>query len=154
MILSGDFASYVDYFRQWSDTHPDLKFFLYGGVEKGMDYARSFPDFDYPLAWLEQPIILPGDNFAANHMAVYKTGLSVLVQAPLDDNDAQVAAYGQSFRIMLSLLKKLRLDNRSKTILCDLNSIRLEAVSLLWVDSHYGWRMEMNVEMNLNEFLY
>jgi hypothetical protein len=23
-----------------------------------MDYARSFPDFDYPLAWLEQPIIL------------------------------------------------------------------------------------------------
>ncbi|GAB3903879.1 hypothetical protein GCM10028803_33020 [Larkinella knui] len=45
-MLSGDFLSYVDYFRQWASAHPDLKFFLYGGVEKGLDYARSFPNFD------------------------------------------------------------------------------------------------------------
>ncbi len=153
-MIRGTFSDYLNYFKQFSINDTDLKFFFFGGVEKGMDYARSAEGFDTPFMWLEQPIIVPSDNDASNVNLVFSTGVSVLKNAPLDDNEAQEQAYHDTLEILKKLLKKMRIDNREKTIFFSLNTAKIEAVSQLWSDSAYGWRLELNVELNINPDLY
>jgi hypothetical protein len=152
-MISGDLLSYVDYFRQWANSNPDVKFFMYGSVEKGIEYARGFEDFEYPFVWLEQPTITMDDNGMSSFNMTYFSGISVLIQAPLDDREAQIIASDAAHKIMMDLLKKVNHDRKDDIIMCEIDGAKIEAVSQLWADSHYGWRLEFKPMLNVNKYL-
>ncbi|MGA0558279.1 hypothetical protein ACO2Q8_16590 [Larkinella sp. VNQ87] len=153
-MIIGDLKSYIDYFQAWAEARPDIKFFCFGSVEKGIEYARSLPDFDYPFCWLEQPVLQPKDNGAGHLCLQYITGISVLLQAPLDDQQAQIDAYAASLATLTDLMGKLMVDNNRALIHFDLNSLKIESVNQLWIDSHYGFRMEVSLDLNINTRLF
>ena len=152
-MISGDLLSYVNYFKQWADINPEVKFFMYGSVEKGIEYARGFEDFEYPFVWLEQPTISIDDNGMSSFNMQYFSGISVLIQAPLDDREAQIIASDAALKIMMDLLKKVNHDRKEDIIMCEIDGSKMEAVSQLWADSHYGWRLEFKPMLNVNKYL-
>lgn len=152
-MTQGTLSNFIDYFRTWADAHPDVRFFLFGGVEKGIEHARSNPDLEYPMIWLEEPSTYTSDNEAGHLLETYQVGITALQYAPSDDHEAQVAACDQTLRILYNLQKKLRDDNRNNKIVCSLNGMKKEPISQLWFDSHYGYRLELIVSFNLNTFL-
>jgi hypothetical protein len=153
-MLTGNLLTFIQYFRGFADAHPDIKFFMFGSVEKGMSFARSLPDFDYPFLWLEEPVIQTIDNSAAHVNDRFRVGISSLQLAPLDDNDAQINAYALGLQIITDLQCKLRKDQRAGLIHVDLEGQRKEPVSQLWADGHYGFRLEFEFDMNINAKVY
>ncbi|MDR6195167.1 hypothetical protein [Siphonobacter sp. SORGH_AS_0500] len=152
-MIPGDLDSYVEYFETWATHHPDVKFFCFGSVELGLAYARSLPDFDYPFVWLEQPVIQSTDNGAAHFNEVYLTGITVLLHAPGDDPKAQVQAYSKALRILYHLQTRLKKDRKESQFTFDWNLMKKETVNQLWADNHFGWRLEVPLEFNINPLL-
>lgn len=153
-MLTGDLKTFIDYFRTFAANHPDLKFFCFGSVEKGITFARSFDDFGYPLLWLEEPIVNTLDNGAAHVIDRFSVGLSVLVQAPGDNFDAQVDAYALSYKVVTDLQGQLRKDRKAGLIEVELTNQKKYPVSQLWVDGHYGFRLEVDLDMSINFKIY
>ncbi|RAJ94199.1 hypothetical protein LX87_04084 [Larkinella arboricola] len=154
MMLTGTLHTFIQYFRTFADAHPSVKFFMFGSVEKGMAFARSLPDFDYPFLWLEEPVIVTQDNDAAHVNDRFRVGVSVLQIAPLDDNEAQIDAYALGLQIVTDLQHKLRKDRKKGLIHTDLLGQRKEPISQLWADGHYGFRLEFEFDMNINANVY
>lgn len=78
MLLSADLESFIQYFKDFAQNHPQLNYFLYGGVELGIQYATGAEGFAYPFAWLEQPQILTDDNDAGQLTEIYLGGFSII----------------------------------------------------------------------------
>lgn len=152
-MLSGTLLNYIAYFEEWAEANPDVAYFQYGGIEKGIVSARSNPAFDYPFVWLEEPSIETSDNGASHLCEVYSSGISVLIYAAADDWAAQKIAQDKALQILYSLQKQLRADNRAGKLVCELNGMKKEPISQLWVDSHFGWRLQFECMFNLNIFL-
>jgi hypothetical protein len=152
-MQTGTLSNYIDYFRTWADSDADVRFFLFGGIEKGMEVARSHDDFDYPFAWLEQPTILTEDNGMGNINEVFLSGLTILCAAPQDNRQGEINAYDLALRILYRIQRKMLTDNRQGDIVCDLSRMKKETISQLWLDSHYGWRLEFVCSFNLNLFI-
>ena len=53
MLLSADFESYINYFKTFAEGHAAVQYFLYGGVELGIQYATGGEGFAYPFMWLK-----------------------------------------------------------------------------------------------------
>ncbi|QHV97942.1 hypothetical protein [Spirosoma endbachense] len=153
-MLTGDLRTFIDYFRTFCTNHPDLKFFMFGGVEKGIEAARSFPDFDYPLLWLEEPIINTTDNTMNHVNDKFMVGVTALLRAPGDNLEAQIDAYTKSLQIITDLQAKLRKDRRAGLIQVELEGQRKLPVSQLWIDGHYGFRLEFGMDLNINATIY
>ena len=64
----------------------------------------------------------------------------VFVPAPLDDYQAQDAAYDQAESISLAILQQFKLDN-SQQCLIELNTVTCEPVSLMTVDNVYAYEV-------------
>ncbi|RRB13795.1 hypothetical protein [Larkinella knui] len=154
MMIVGDLKSYIKYFQDWADATPEIKFFCFGSVEKGIEFARSLPDFDYPFCWLEQPVLQPSDNGAGHLCLRYFTGISILIKAPIDELEQQIDAYADSLTILNDLMAKLMKDNNRALIHFDLNTLKLESINQLWIDAHYGYRMEVQLDLNINTRLF
>lgn len=152
-MLQGDLRSFIAYFEEWAENHDTLKFFVFGSVEKGMDYARGFEDFAYPLAWLEAPNIVPDENETGNVNDVFNGGISILVHAPLDDKAAQIEAQALALDVLYSLRKKIRHDLHNGLIEYEYNKMRLDPVLQIWNESHYGYRLEMEIAFNVNHLI-
>lgn len=152
-MLSGDLLSFVDYFEKWAEAHPDLKFFLFGCVEKGMEYARGHEDFTYPFAWLEQPSIIPFDNEASNLIDVFSAGIAVLFKVPPGDRKEQVIAQARSLAVLYDLRKKFRHDVSEGLIECEFNKMRLDPLIQVGTESQYGYRLEMEIGFNVNHLV-
>jgi hypothetical protein len=153
-MLKGDLKTFIDYFRKFAEAHPDLTFFCFGSVEKGISFARSFEGFGYPLLWLEEPIIHTTDNGASHVNDRFSVGVSVLITAPGDESEAQIDAYAQSLQIITDLQAKLRKDRKAGLINIELEGQKKFPVSSLWMDSHYGFRLEFFMDMNINFTIY
>ena len=153
-MLEGNLHSFIDYFRDYAAAHPDIKFFCFGGVEKGITHARSFEQFDYPFMWLEEPVINTLDNTMNHVNDRFMVGVSVLLKARTDDLDDQINAYAKSLQIVTDLQAKLRKDRRAGLIDTELEGQKKLPVSQLWADSHYGFRLEFNLDLNINATIY
>ena len=161
MLLSADFESFIDYFKEWAANDPDVKFFLYGGVELGLDYATGNENFEYPFAWLEQPEIQSEDNESGQLMEEYIFGVSVMTKADMSDLEAQNQASIATIRILYRLQKKLIADNRKKgrkpseigLLECDVSKMRKTEVDRGWAGNHRGWRLEIVMKLNANTIL-
>ncbi len=149
-MINGDLAGYINYFERFAEQHEKIKFFHFGQVEKGITFARGLPGFGYPFLWLEQPEILTFDNGAAQMLEIYLGGVVVLQHGNLSDVNLNRQAYIDSINVLYDLQKQMRLDARTAKLVCSLSDFKKEAVSTLWADAHYGWRMEFRAEYNLN----
>ncbi|MDQ1088985.1 hypothetical protein [Siphonobacter sp. SORGH_AS_1065] len=152
-MIPGDLISYINYFKDWANDHPDVRFFCFGSAELGIAYARSLPSFDYPFVWLEQPVIESLDNGGANFSEAFITGITVLFKAPGDKPDKQVEAYAKALRIVYDLQTKLKKDRKNGLVNFEWNGMKKETVNQLWADNHYGWRLEVPLEFNINSLL-
>lgn len=160
MLLSADFESFIDYFKEWAENDPDIKFFLYGGVELGIDYATGNSSFEYPFAWLEQPEIESEDNGAGQLMEKYVFGISVITKADMSDLEAQNQGSIETIRILYRLQRKLLADNKKKNrrptdigfVELDTNMRKTE-VDRGWAGNHRGWRLEIILKLNANTIL-
>ena len=154
MMLNANLRTFIDYFKTFTHDHPDLKFFCFGSVEKGISFARSLPEFDYPMLWLEEPVVNTLDNTMAQVNDRFIVGISCLIIAPLDDNEAQIDAYGKAYQIITDLQAKLRRDRRAGTIDVEFEGQKKYPVSQLWADGHFGFRLEFGLDLNINATIY
>lgn len=160
MLVSGDFGSFIQYFKDWASNDPDVRFFLYGGVELGIDYAIGNSNFEYPFAWLEQPEIVTEDNGAGQLIEKYTVGISVITKADMSDIEMQNQASIDTIRVLYRLQKKLFEDNRKKgrsmsqTGLLDIDTtMQKSEIDRGWAGNHRGWRMEITLLLNANTIL-
>lgn len=164
MLVSADFENLLEYFENWAENDPDLKFFLDGGVELGIDYATGHPEFEYPFAWLEQPEIETIDNGGGQLIERYVIGVAVIQKAKIDDREAQRQASIDTLRIIYRLQKKLRADNKKKSrpigeesvfpfVDINLSLMKKMEVDRGWANNHRGWRLAMVLDMNANAIL-
>jgi hypothetical protein len=153
MLLSADLESYLSYFENWANNEPDVAFFLYGGVEFGMDYATGSPAFGYPFVWLEQPEIVVEENDMGQFFDRFKTSICFIKNAKLDNLADQRAASVEMFRLMGKFQKKLLADDKTKGFL-DLSVQMLKnEVDKGWAKNHCGWKLEFEVLLNANFYL-
>lgn len=152
-MIPGDLLSYINYFKDWANDHPDVRFFCFGSAELGLAYARSLPNFEYPFVWLEQPVIESMDNEASQFNEAFVTGITVLYKAPGDKPDKQVDAYANALKIIYDLQAKMKKDRKRSLINFEWNGMKKEAVNQLWADNHYGFRLEVRLEFNINALL-
>ena len=154
MLLSADLESFIDYFKRFTENHADLRYFLYGGVELGIQYATGADNFDYPFAWLEQPLILTDDNDMGQLMEVYYGAISIIYAPALDSLEEQIRAEINSVRICYDLQKQMKKDNREKGFIsCELKEMKKDAVDRGWANNHHGWRLQFELHMNANGLL-
>lgn len=153
-MLNANLKTFSDYFKAFATGHPDLKFFCFGSVEKGIAFARSLEEFDYPFLWLEEPVATTIDNGAAHINDRFSVGITALVTAPLDDNDAQIDAYSLGYQIVTDLQAKMRADRKAGIIDMELEGQRKYPVSQLWVDGNFGFRLELLMDLNINATIY
>ncbi|MFN3380688.1 MAG: hypothetical protein ACK41O_14630 [Runella zeae] len=144
---------FVSYFESWANEDPEIKFFLYGGIEKGLAFARGHEDFGYPFVWLEQPVIYTSDNGYANTNEEFRFGLSVLLNYQPGNYEGYVEAQSIALSALHRLQKQIRHDVKAGLIEATVNGNKKEAISDLWIDKHTGWRIEMSVEFNANSLL-
>lgn len=153
MLLSGDFGDYLDYFKNWADTQEDVKFFLFGGVEFGMDHSAGNPDFDYPLVWLQSPVIASGKNDMGQYWDGYKTGVSFISKIDISD----IASYHAEMKAMFSLMSRFRAqlirDNKQKGFLDLSQEMEIGEVDRGWSGHFCGWRLEFVVLLNANAYV-
>lgn len=152
MLVSADFESYLQYFKDFSDSKG--LFHLYGGIELGISHATAKEGFSYPFVWLEQPEIVSDENDMTQINEIYYGGISVISSAPLDDHAAQVQAEIVAIRWVYELQRKMRLDSRAKgTIHCTLKNMKKNAVDRGWAGNHHGWRLQFELHLTANGLL-
>ena len=149
-MINGDLTGYISYFEAFAQAHPDIQFFHFGQVEQGMQFARGLAGFGYPFMWLEQPEIVTEDNGSAQISEIYLGGVVVLEHGDMSDQHLNRAAYVRAIGICYDLQKQMRADAKGGKLVCTLSDFKKEAVSTLWADSHYGWRMEFRAIYNIN----
>jgi hypothetical protein len=156
MLISADYEGFLKYFESWAANDPDVKFFLDGGVENGLDYATGHPDFEYPFAWLESPEIETIEE-PGQLIDRYVFGVSVITKADIGDRVACKQASIDTMRIVYNLQKKLRLDNKKKSgratggfLEVNLGSMKKQEVDRGWAGNHRGWRLSLVLDLNAN----
>ncbi len=153
MLLSADLDAYLDYFETWANNEPDVKFFLYGGVEFGIARAIGFEGFDYPFVWLEQPEIITEDNGCGQYMDRYATAICFIQKAALDSLEEQRQASVDMFRLMGKFQKQLLKDNKAKGFLDLSEQMKKNEIDKGWSGNHCGWKLEFEVLLNANSYL-
>lgn len=150
MLQSGDLENYLDYFECWADNDPDVKFYLYGGVEFGIAHATGNSSFGYPFVWLEQPTIETEDNEAGQYIERYFTAICFITKAKQDDLEAQKLATIDMYRLACRLQKKLLKDNKTGNFIDLSVKMRKNEVDKGWAKNHCGWKLEFEICLNGN----
>jgi hypothetical protein len=153
MLLSGDFGDYLAYFRAWADADSDVKFFFFGGAEFGMDHSAGDPEFDFPLVWLQSPVIHPSKNDAGQYWDAYKTGVSFISKIDIGDNADYHAKLTEMYRLMSRFRAQLVKDNKNKGFLDMESQMEIGEIDRGWSGHFCGWRLEFNVLLNANAYV-
>lgn len=135
------------YFRSIKEESLFFKDFVVGGAAEIMDLSRS--ELTYPVLWLELPTMAPGDNGAGNITATRDLGVVVLDQ--LRETDAsELEAYERTEQLVVDLLSHVLKHGRLRQFGFDLNKVKVEPISTLFVDNERGWRLAFPLEAQLN----
>jgi hypothetical protein len=153
MIELLDLRTFINYVKAWADPDQDLKYFQYGGIERGLAFARGHEDFAYPFAWLEQPVIVSEDNEMGNTNEEFVCGLSVLYNYDGSEHEAYIDAQANALKILYRFQKKMRHDVNDGKIVTTIRGMKKEPVSDLWIDKHAGYRLEFRLSLNANRLL-
>lgn len=156
MINSG-FKAFTDYFKGFVETDPDLEFFMFGGVQRGMDFAMGHQEFEYPFLWLEEPVVIANDN-GGQYWDEWKVGVAIVCKSRSDSSiDEQITSLDLSYTIMSRLEKKLREDyvNDEEVVFLELESAKEKAIiDPMFLSEAVGWRMVITYKLTSNSFLH
>ncbi len=142
------FRQYKAYFKQLAAMLPEIKSFVHGGSDRIMSASRS--DLQYPCFWLETPGMAPKKNDAGHATADRIGGIVILMNSPDADPDAQDLIWEQTEDIIIKVLAQMIKDSKARKINFDVNSAQVDAISTLFVDNDFGWRMEFKFNSDIN----
>lgn len=149
-MVKSDFKTYTDYFKDFVASDPDLAFFMFGSVQRGMDIAVGHRDFKFPFLWLEEPKVLSSDN-GGQYWDEFIGGVSFITQCQGDSTiDEEIAALDLAFRIMARFEKKYREDYQKDFFLEISPQKEKGIIDPHWLQSAVGWRMEFQFKLNSN----
>lgn len=156
-MTNSGFKAFTDYFKGFVTADNDLKFFMFGDVQKGMDYAMGHENFALPFLWLEEPFVI-GDDNGSQYWDEWKSGISFICASRRDSTiDEQITALDLSYTIMSRLEKKLREDyeNDEETVFLEMNSKKEKGIiDPIFLADAVGWRMEINYKLTSNSLLH
>jgi len=153
MQIEGKIGEFIDYFKTIETGNADLKFFLYGGVELGIDRAVGDANFAYPMLWLEQPSVQLTCNDMGLWSNKYKCAFSVITKADMDSYTEQEAASASTFAITGVVIKKLIEDAKFYKLVNVRKGFELDEVDRGWAMNHIGWRVSFEIDMVAREWL-
>lgn len=152
-LLGGSFENFHDYFKEFADTDADVRFFMYGGVEKGYEHAANNPAFDYPFIWLEEPHQSIYSNKGSQWVNKYAGGISCTAQADETDPEAVIAALQATQNILFRLQKKLIESQRNYEFINMEMGFDLEEVDPGWAQNHRGWRLSFVLHLDISQII-
>jgi hypothetical protein len=133
------------YFKQLATEHVQLSTFLQGGANEILSSSRSA--LEYPMLFAEVPDLMPADNGAGNVSASRNIGLVVL-DIVGDREEAQV--WESTEQLAFDVLSRLQHDGRLRQFDFNLNNVKVEPVSTLFLDNERGWRISFPLTTSLN----
>ena len=151
MLYISNFSEYIDYFKTLATSSTYFKFFQAGGAERIVS-ERLLSDgrsrVDTPLLFCEYPFIRVNDFGSQNNLIRYNGAITVLENPAKDDWAKQDDAMNSTFNAMLQVLTQMKIDNaglNKRFLYFDLNTIAIDPIENLMIDSFYGWRCEFAV---------
>lgn len=153
-LLAGTFANFHNYFKDFADTDADVKFFMYGGVEKGYHHAANDKDFDYPFLWLEEPQQGIYFNSGSQWVNKYSGGISCTAKAEESDPSSIIQALTTTQNILFRLQKKLIASERNHEFIGMEMGFDLEEVDPGWAQNHRGWRLSFVLHLDVSQVIY
>lgn len=152
-LLAGTFENFHDYFKEFADADADVKFFMYGGVEKGYEHASNDPAFDYPFLWLEEPHVNTYFNKGSQWVNKYTGGISCTTQADETDPASIIAGLTATQNILFRLQKKLIDSQRNYELINMEMNFDLEEVDPGWAQNHRGWRLSFVLHLDVSQVI-
>jgi len=145
-MTSNTLPEYENYFKEIARTNKLIKGFVMGGADDIISASRS--DINYPGLWLEIPNMVFTDNGTDQIEGQRHGAITVLKNG--EYTPAQKAAVLQECEtILLQILGKMRKDRKARLFSFSLHGSTAEAISQLFVDNDYGWRLEFHIDKNI-----
>lgn len=135
---------FIDYFRQLTAAHVELKGFQHGPVSRIIGGARD--ENEYPMLWLETPTLGLLDKDGTAPFGQRSSAVVILQSVPVGDHAAQDAGWAQTETIALDVLSRLRKAHKAREITFGtFDGLQLEAVATLSAANEIGWRFEFSL---------
>ena len=135
---------FIQYFRDLTAQHVELKGFAHGPVSRIIGGART--ENEYPMLWLETPTLGLLDKDGTAPFGQRSSAVVILQSVPRDDFQAQDAGWAQTEAIALDVLSELRRAWKAREIeFASFDGLQLEAVATLSQANEIGWRFEFSL---------
>lgn len=145
---------YWDYFKPIAEAIEGVTTVKFGdGATIDRMTADSRSEDIYPCVFGLRPKYKLHDNGAQQYLAFFESVFFVFVPAPLDDYEAQDAAYDQAESIALAILQQFKLDNNQQCLI-DINTVTCEPVSLMTVDPVNAYEVRCKLALEIAPIFY
>jgi hypothetical protein len=147
MQIEGNIADFITYFKALTLADADLQFFIYGGVELGIDRAQGDANYKYPLMWLEQPRVQLTGNEQGQWNNKFSCGISIITAAKLDSFEDQEEKSAECFEITGRIINALVEDSKDWKMVSLPKNFEMDEVDRGWALNHVGWRISFEMHM-------
>ncbi|UBM58222.1 hypothetical protein LAG90_15570 [Marinilongibacter aquaticus] len=153
-MMNSSFSGFIAYFKDWVSNDPEMRFFMFADVQRGMDHAQSHADFEYPFMWLEEPEIQARNN-GSQHWDEYNVGVNFITECKADlSQDEVVKALDLAFSLCGRFEKKFWADEVDGLFL-NVNEVKTkQIIDPLFLLNATGWRLELAFAINSNMYLH
>ena len=135
---------FIQYFRDLTAAHVELKGFQHGPVSRIVGGART--ESEYPMLWLETPTLSLLDKDGTAPFGQRSAAVVILQSVSRDDFADQDAGWAQTEVIALDVLSRLRQAHKARQITFgQFDGLQLEAVATLSLANEIGWRFEFSL---------
>jgi hypothetical protein len=145
------FTEYLAYFKAIAQDSTYFNFYQAGGAERIVS-ERLLSDqrsrVDSPLLFCEYPFIRINDYGTQNNLLRFSGAVVVLENPVKEDWLAQDVAMNDTLNALLQVISQMKIDNNSlnkRFLYFDLNSIVIDPIENLMIDSWFGWRCEFAI---------
>lgn len=132
-----DYATYIEYFRQLSELHPDIKSFIAGPSERLTSLERN--TVDWPLMHITEPGIQPSDDRTTF------TGMFLVVHFAEKDDWSKISR-------MMNRMQHIALELQAKLMEDEINGLfdlqftsPLDPISGITHAHDVGWMLEFQL---------
>jgi len=136
-------TGFISYFRNMADKHVAIEDFFHGASGDILSKSRS--NLKYPCLWLETPSLVFQDNDAEQITADRIGAFVILWNAP-NKKPAELDVIWADCELMVyDVLARMRRDRKKGKFNFSLNGTSAEAISQMFTDNDYGWRVEFKM---------
>lgn len=143
-MQSNKLTDYVAYFREIARTNTRIKGFYHGNADEIIGATRT--EINYPALWLETPSLVLTDNGAQQIMGNRVGAITILKNAPTDNQEQKDLILEECEEILLQCLAKMRKDRKERLISFNFNGSHIDAIAPLSTDNDHGFRLEFHLD--------